>query len=60
LNIDIVNIGHYRVTSHGGRAYDMFNRESDVVYSLTAEQYKHIKEHMSVAACMFVEDMKSI
>lgn len=57
MNIDIVNIGHYRVTSHGGRAYDMFNRENDVVHKLSADMYRYIRKNMSVEGCKFVEDM---
>ena len=56
MNIDIVNIGHYRVTSHGGRAYDLFNRESDKVYNLNADQYRYIRNDMSVEACKYVEN----
>lgn len=59
MNIDIVNIGHYRVTSHGGRAYDMFNRESDKVYTLNANQYQFIRANMSVESCVFVEESMS-
>lgn len=56
MNIDIINIGHYRVTSHGGRAYDLFNRESNVVRSITANQFRTISEERSVEVCKFVED----
>lgn len=56
MNIDIINIGHYRVTSHGGRAYDLFNRESNVVCSITANQFRTISEERSVEVCKFVED----
>lgn len=55
MNIDIVNIGHYRVTSHGGRAYDMFNRENDKVYKLNVNQYQYIRANMNVEACILVE-----
>lgn len=56
MNIDIINIGHYRVTSHGGRAYDLFNRQTDVVRSITANQFRMISEERSVEVCKFVED----
>lgn len=55
MNIDIINIGHYRVTSHGGRAHDMFNRQTDKVHSLTALQFKYLNEHRSIEACLYVE-----
>ena len=56
MMLDIINIGHYRVTSHGGRSFDLFNRQSDVVRSLTPEQFKRISEDRSVAMCEFVEN----
>lgn len=56
MNIDIINIGHYRVTSHGGRAYDLFNRQTDVVRSITANQFRTISEERSVEVCKFVEE----
>lgn len=56
MNIDIINIGHYRVTSHGGRAYDLFNRQTDVVRSISSEQFKRISEERSVEVCKWVED----
>lgn len=39
MNIDIKNIGHFRITSHGGRSYDLFNREKDTVKRITSGQY---------------------
>ena len=42
MNVDIKNFGHYRVTSHGGRSYDLFNRNADKVYSITASDYRAI------------------
>ena len=59
MNIDIINIGHYRITSHGGRAHDMFNRQTDKVYRLTAQQFSDIRLHQSMEACMFVENVVS-
>jgi hypothetical protein len=40
MNLDIRNIGHYRITSHGGRSFDLFNRDTDKVTSLSEIQYK--------------------
>lgn len=51
MNIDIINIGHYRVTSHGGRAHDLFNRQTDVVRSITANQFKMISEERTLEMC---------
>lgn len=42
MNIDIRNIGHYRVTSHGGRSYELFDREKDVVISLKKHEWEYI------------------
>lgn len=55
MNIDILNIGHYRISNHGGRYFDLFNRESDDVYSITADEFKCIKEHNSLEAVSWVE-----
>jgi len=54
MNIDIKNIGHYRVISHGGRLFDLFNRETDKVINITRQEWDGILEHMSIAACDFV------
>ena len=56
MNVDITNIGHYRIISHGGRKFDLFNRQNDVVVSITHEDYRNIKDHMSTDACKFIED----
>ena len=56
MNIDIINIGHYRVTSHGGRSHDLFNRTTDVVYTITKEQFRTISEERTVEVCRFVEE----
>ena len=55
MNVDINNIGHYRVTSHGGRRYDLYNRENSNVIAITVNEYVYIMENMSVEACSFVE-----
>lgn len=55
MNIDILNIGHYRATSHGGRTFDLFNREEDQVYSITRQEFDSIREQLSVEICDLVE-----
>ena len=37
--------------------YDLFNRQTDMAYTIHADEYKNIKDHMSIAACEFVEKM---
>ena len=58
MNIDIQNIGRYRLTSHGGRSYDLFNREDDLVYTITADEYGYIMRgvsHHREALCEIIE-----
>lgn len=55
MNIDILNLGHYRVSNHGGRCFDLFNREKDVVYNITRDEFALIKEHNSIEAIKWVE-----
>lgn len=57
MNIDIVNIGHYRLTSHGGRRFDLFNRDDDVVYTISQSHYETIKRSPLVSTCQAVEFM---
>lgn len=57
LNIDIVNIGHYRLTSHGGRRFDLYNRDADIVYSISQSHYETIKKSPLVATCEAIEFM---
>lgn len=56
MNIDIQNIGHYRLTSHGGRSFDLFNRQADTVTTISKRSYDAIIGQMSVSSCKFVED----
>ena len=57
MNIDIQNYGHYRLTSHGGRRFDLFNREDDLVYSLTKDEYEYIRSHSDKeGACLTIEN----
>lgn len=55
MNLDILNIGDYRVTSHGGRSFDLFNRKSDKVFNISKSDYQYIKEDQSVGRCFDVE-----
>lgn len=42
MNIDIHNFGNYRLTSHGGRRHDLFNRDTDRVFSISRGDYASI------------------
>lgn len=42
MNVDIRNVGEFRVTSHGGRAYDLFNRTSNEVHTISKGDYEYI------------------
>ena len=55
MNIDIHNIGYYRVTSHGGRSYQLFNRRDDLVYDISAEDYAFIMILKTVSRCETIE-----
>lgn len=70
MNIDITNyegtanIGKlgapkevkYRLTSHGGRKFDLYNRTSGRVFPVTAEDYASIKNSDNgFAMCRVVE-----
>lgn len=58
MNLNIINIGHYRITDYGRGRYQMFNRRSDEVKDLSTYQFKRIVDDKSVAICEFVEKMK--
>jgi hypothetical protein len=56
MNLITHNIGHYRVTDYGrNNQFQLFNRRDDRVYDITQRQYESIRDHMSIAACEFVE-----
>lgn len=44
MNLDITNYGHFRLTSHGGRSYELFNRQTDDVWTITKDDYHYIKD----------------
>lgn len=59
MNLDIKNYEYYRISSHGGRSYDLFNRNSDKVISLSKEEYNYINNHKEpIVACKNVEGWK--
>lgn len=53
--LDITNYGHFRLTSHGGRSYELFNRQTDDVWSITHGEYVYIKLEDDVDACKDVD-----
>jgi len=55
MNVDILNIGHYRATSHGGRQHVLFNRKTDKVYPITSGEFASIKKMGNVMTCEAVE-----
>lgn len=56
MNLNIQNIGHYRVTDYGrNNMFQLFNRITERVYDITQKEYESIRAHMSLAACEFVE-----
>lgn len=56
MNLDIKNYDHFRLTSHGGKRYDLFNRDSDKVVSISRDDYQYIINHKEpVVACKNVE-----
>lgn len=44
MMLDITNYGQYRLTSHGGRSYELFNRQTDDVWTITEQDYLYIKQ----------------
>ncbi|CAH0343741.1 hypothetical protein [Rhizobium sp. CECT 9324] len=58
MNIDIKNFGHYRVTSHGGRSYQLFNRSTDRVMDINRDDWVYISE-VGLDACIQVEKEKT-
>ncbi len=42
MNLDIKNYGHFRVTSHGGKRYDLFDRQRDIVLTIKKEDFDYI------------------
>lgn len=56
MNIDIQNFGHYRLTSHGGRRFELFNRQADKVYVIDQSDYLSIvRAADKVSACSAIE-----
>lgn len=56
MNIDILNYGHFRLTSHGGRLYELFNRQTDDVWSITKDDYEFLKhDGQSEDACKYID-----
>lgn len=56
MNIDITNYGHYRLTSHGGWMFYLFNRQNDKVYTVSRGDYSYIKgAEDKLSACLTVE-----
>lgn len=42
MNLDIKNYDHFRLTPHGGKRYDLFNRDSDKVVSISRDDYQFV------------------
>jgi hypothetical protein len=54
MNLDIKNFDHYRVTSHGGRSFQLFNRTADRVMDISRDDWTRILAG-GLAACIQVE-----
>lgn len=53
MNIDITNIGHYRLTnSHG---FVLFNRDTGAVHKISEDDYRFVKNLQTEARCKEVE-----
>lgn len=55
MMMDITNIGHYRLTSHGGKSFVLFNRQDDLVYNISEDDYRFVKNLQTVTRCKEVE-----
>ena len=55
MMLDITNYGHFRLTSHGGRSYELFNRMTDDVWSITRGEYVYIKLEDDIEGCKDVD-----
>ncbi len=55
MNIDIQNIAMYRVTSHGGRSYDLYNRDNGLIFTINEEEYRQIIKSNDLFICRWIE-----
>lgn len=57
MNVDTTNYKHYRLTNHGGRSYQLFNRESDDVWDIPGDVFSFIKSYSDpFLACQDVDN----
>lgn len=54
MNLQIDNYLYYRLTSHGGSAHDMYNRNTEEVFNLTKDQYDRCRKD-GYDGCVLVE-----
>lgn len=55
MNIDIRNYGKFHLTSHGGRRFELFDRDADRVYTITEDEYREvIRDHDPELVCYSV------
>lgn len=47
MNVDVINCENFRLTSHGGRAFDLYNRDTNEVHKITKGDYEYIKYGLS-------------
>ena len=59
MNIDVLNIGKYRVSSYGGRSYSLYNTENGVVLDLNATEYNEMKAKKNEGFCEAYEIRKN-
>lgn len=51
MNVDVMNIGHYRVTNYGGRSFTLLNIENNTASTISKDRYDAIMDHKSVEMC---------
>jgi hypothetical protein len=56
MNINVLNIDHYRVTDNSGRSFQLFNRDTDRIENITKTQYLIILQHQSTKICDMIMD----
>jgi hypothetical protein len=57
MNINIVNVGHYRATDYGRGNCALFNRETDEVMDISQEYFQQLMEDRDVVYWAMYEAM---
>ena len=65
MNVVTLNYGYWRVTDYGramqgAMRYSLYNRHSDVVYEISEDDYRFIRDNLEpIDACMRVAETAS-